>query len=49
MVKLMVQSEEKVVAVFNRLYTIHSPNVKTVARSPFKTVVQITDAIDTTK
>ena len=42
----MVQSEEKVVAVFNRLYTIHSPNVKTVARSPFKTVVQITDAID---
>ena len=39
----MVTSEEKVVADFNRLYQSHLANTNTVAKSPFKTVVQITD------
>ena len=40
----MVTSEEKVVADFNRLYLHHFPNTITVAKSPLKTVVQITDS-----
>lgn len=46
--KLMVQSEDKVVADFNRLYEAPFPNTSTVAKSPFKTVVQITDSKDFT-
>ena len=40
----MVSSEDKVVTDFNFLYQTNFPNTKTVARSPFKTLVHITDA-----
>jgi len=44
LVKLMVTSEEKVVKDFNRLYISHFPNTPTVAKSPFKTMVHISDS-----
>ena len=43
LVKLMVTSEDRVVSDFNTLYQTHFPNTKTVARSPFKTLVHISD------
>ncbi len=43
LVKLMVTSEEKVVSDFNRIFMTTFPNVNSVAKSPFKTAVLITD------
>jgi hypothetical protein len=43
LIKMMVQSEDKVVSDFNRIFISIFPNVETTAKSPFKTTVHITD------